>query len=122
MGLDMYAYRTKVKPETETDFEAGDNGTEIAYWRKHPNLHGWMEELYYSKGGKAESFNCVNVELTLSDLRLLKETIENNQLPETGGFFFGQTDGSEVEEDLEFVNNAIKAIEEGDTIYYTSWW
>ena len=38
MGLDMYAY-------------VGTEGQcELAYWRKHPNLHGWMEKLWESKG------------------------------------------------------------------------
>lgn len=123
MGLDMYAYKTKAKPETETDFSTKNfNEVEIAYWRKHPNLHGWMENLYYSKGGKADSFNCVNVELTFQDIKDLYEDIKTNNLPQTGGFFFGQTDGSETEDDLKFVEEALKAIEEGDTVYYTSWW
>lgn len=123
MGLDMYAYKTKAKPETETDFSTINfNEQEIHYWRKHPNLHGWMENLYYNKGGKSDSFNCVNVELNFDDLKALYEDIKTNNLPQTGGFFFGQTDGSETEDDLKFVEEALKAIEEGDTVYYTSWW
>jgi hypothetical protein len=122
MGLDMYAYRTKVKPETQTDFEAGENDTQIQYWRKHPNLHGWMEQLYYDKGGKADTFNCVNMELDMQDLKVLKEVIEYDELPQTGGFFFGNTDGTEKADDLAFVETSMKAIEEGDTVYYTSWW
>ena len=123
MGLDMYAYKTKAKPETETDFSTINfNEEEIHYWRKHPNLHGWMENLYYNKGGKSDSFNCVNVELNFDDLKALYEDIKTNNLPQTGGFFFGQTDGSETEDDLKFVEEALKAIEEGDTVYYTSWW
>ena len=26
------------------------DGNELAYWRKHNRLHGWMEELWESKG------------------------------------------------------------------------
>jgi hypothetical protein len=122
MGLDMYAYRTKAKPTTETDFKANDNDVEIAYWRKHPNLHGWMENLYYNKGGKADSFNCVNLELTFQDLKDLYEDIKTNTLPQTSGFFFGQSSHDEVEDDLKFVEAALKAIEEGDCVYYSSWW
>lgn len=40
MGLDQFAF--SVSPTGEKK--------EIAYWRKHPNLHGWMEELWYDKG------------------------------------------------------------------------
>ena len=123
MGLDMYAYKTKAKPTTETDFSTINfNEQEIHYWRKHPNLHGWMENLYYNKGGKSDSFNCVNVELNFDDLKALYEDIKTNNLPQTGGFFFGTTDGTEREDDLEFVDTALKAINEGYTIYYSSWW
>jgi len=48
-----------------------DNRDEIAYWRKHPNLQGWMEQLWREKGGKGE-FNCVDVELTREDLKQLE--------------------------------------------------
>ena len=43
----------------------GNDAIELHYWRKHPNLHGWMESLYYEKGGTADNFNCVNLQLTL---------------------------------------------------------
>lgn len=123
MGLDMYAYKTGAKLTESVDFsEQNMTSEEIYYWRKHPNLHGWMEQLYYDKGGKAGTFNCVNVELDMQDLEVLKEVIENDELPQTGGFFFGQTDGTEKEGDLEFVETAMKAIEEGYSVYYSSWW
>ena len=121
MGLDMYAYKTKVKPETETDFLGGE-GVEIHYWRKHPNLHGWMESLYYAKGGSKDSFNCVNLELTFEDLKHLYEDLKTNNLPETSGFFFGQSTHDEIENDMKFVEEALKVIEEGEYVYYSSWW
>ena len=47
MGLDMYAYTTHpailLNRGTKTSFH---------FWRKHPNLHGWMRDLYVRKGGK----------------------------------------------------------------------
>jgi hypothetical protein len=48
MGLDMYPYVTSEAPRAQVDFRA-DDATEIHYWRKHPNLHGWMEQLYRDK-------------------------------------------------------------------------
>ena len=36
MGLDQYAYVLREDGET----------LEIARWRKHPDLHGWMEKLW----------------------------------------------------------------------------
>ena len=62
MGLDMFAYTTLENPAGSVDFKVGE-ATEIHYWRKHPNLHGWMEKLYRDKGGSQESFNCVNLQL-----------------------------------------------------------
>jgi hypothetical protein len=123
MGLDMYAYRTKNQINESVDFSAGDFQTEeLHYWRKHPNLHGWMEDLYRSKGGQADSFNCVNVELDEHDLLDLKSVIISGNLPETGGFFFGRTDGTEYADDLEFVDAALESIKEGYSVFYTSWW
>jgi hypothetical protein len=128
----MYAYRTKVQLSKPVDFEVELNEAreatgespiqDLAYWRKHPNLHGWMEELYRRKGGEAEVFNCAPVELTLEDLFILEADIKYGKLPKTRGFFFGESDGSEQEEDLEFVRAARQAIEEGDRVFYDSWW
>ena len=69
MGLDMYASTTTETLETEVDFKP-EEANELHYWRKHPDLHGWMEELYYSKGGASDCFNCVTVTgRTLSAVR-----------------------------------------------------
>lgn len=123
MGLDMYAYKTKAKPATEVDFSTKNfDEVEIHYWRKHPNLHGWMESLYNEKGGKSDSFNCVPVILSGEDLDILEQDIKDGTLPNTSGFFYGNSDGSEIEDDLNFVADAKQAIAEGYTIYYTSWW
>lgn len=123
MGLDMYAFATKAKLKNEVDFtETNLKPEEIHYWRKHPNLHGWMQELYESKGGKSDSFNGDCVVLTETDLNKLESDIKDGSLPDTSGFFFGQTDGDEVDDDLKFIENAREAISEGKTVYYTSWW
>ncbi len=125
MGLDMFAYRTSIKPQAKTDFEVnGKDVSEIQYWRKHPNLHGWMESLYYRKGGKEETFNCVNVQLTSRDLTELEQTIKTGKLPRTTGFFFGesQSDEEEINEDLEFVTKARQVLKDGDYVFYSSWW
>lgn len=123
MGLDMYAFSTKAKPKTDVDFETTNfNPQEVHYWRKHPNLHGWMQELYDSKGGKSKDFNNDCVVLTETDLDELENDIKDGSLPNTSGFFFGNSDGEEVEDDLEFVRKAREAISEGKTVYYTSWW
>jgi len=94
MGLDMYAWRVKAE-DAIGDFEIARNEEnsakveELAYWRKHHDLHGWMERLYRLKGGTKESFNCVPVQLSMADLNALENDVLNNLLPETQGFFFG---------------------------------
>ena len=138
MGLDQYAY-AKTSEESEQE--------ELAYWRKHNRLHGWMEQLWEDKGRPNFSkgideqpmgdFNCVPVELNLSDIEQLEAHIENKALPQTGGFFFGSDsfdwedeDGNPPAEgdyyykeaDLEFIELARKAIQEGKKVFYDSWW
>ena len=130
MGLDMYAFRVKaedviddfnVREETDGRKEKLE---ELAYWRKHHDLHGWMERLYRSKGGDKESFNCVPVRLTKADLDLLEHDVLNNTLPETQGFFFGTNppDDESMKNDIEFITKAKIAIADGDAVYYDSWW
>ena len=117
MGLVQYA---SIRLEQSAD---DGNGTEeLAYWRKHPSLQGFMEALYFAKGGEGE-FNCVDVELTLEDIDALEIAVNGSTLPETQGFFFGD-DSSEhyKEDDLEFCANARKALADGETVVYSSWW
>ena len=92
------------------------------YWRKHPNLHGWFEQLYMEKGGQDPDFNCCWVEISLSDLDQLEEDVKSNSLPETEGFFFGESDGSEIEGDLQFIAMARESLNQGDRLFYSSWW
>jgi len=133
----MHAYRMKYTPTKEVDFSneifgKDDRGEinyenpivvakEIAYWRKHPDLHGWMENLYREKGGREQSFNGDLVVLTLADLDRLEEDILRKNLPKTSGFFFGES-GEISLKDLEFILEARKAIQEGDTVFYDSGW
>lgn len=123
MGLDQYANARRgeaiVDDEGYTYYE---DSMELAYWRKHPNLQGFMQELYYEKGGEGE-FNCVDVELTLEDLDSLEATLDNEALPETVGFFFGgNADDHYAEADREFIVQARAAIKQGYTVTYSSWW
>ncbi|MDX5370352.1 MAG: phosphoglycerate kinase [Alphaproteobacteria bacterium] len=127
MGLDMYAFSTRVSPTKPVDFsdEIGeDDAEEFFYWRKHPNLHGWMEKLYRAKNGEEGSFNCVPVALAPEDLDRLEQDIRGNSLPETEGFFFGQSykDQDEIDNDLDFIKKARDEIAAGKTVFYYSWW
>lgn len=134
----MYAWKTRIKPTKEIDFEGeiypqGENSTldydcssgevgELAYWRKHPNLHGWMADLYFKKGGSAVSFNGVPVILNETDLQNLKAAVLAEELPPTRGFFFGDSFPEINPADLEFIEAAEEAIKEGYTVFYDSSW
>lgn len=125
MGLDMYAYSVAKNGGNEQFTIAEDNErTEIAYWRKHHDLHGWMERLYRDNGGVAESFNCIAVRLTLEHLDALQADLMESALPETSGFFFGDNppDEDSLREDLVFVAKARAEIAMGREVYYDSWW
>lgn len=121
MGLDMYAFTMTTKPATEVDFQP-DGVTELHYWRKHPDLHGFMRALYFDKGGTDREFNCAPVVLTSADLDRLEAAVRQDALPRTAGFFFGQSDGSEKAGDLAFIAKAREAIAAGLTVFYDSWW
>lgn len=121
MGLDQYAYCIDNNGEKE----------ELAYWRKHPNLQGFMENLWENKGRPGDrnednmlgDFNCIPVELTHEDLDSLEKAVNSKHLPETGGFFFGSdSDDYYKEKDLEFIRKAREAIDAGLPVYYDSWW
>ena len=123
MGLDQYATARRGEAKTDDEgFKYYEDSMELAYWRKHPNLQGWMEELYREKGGN-EEFNCVDLELTLEDLDALEESLDEEALPETAGFFFGaNADEHYAEADREFIVQARAAIKQGYTVIYSSWW
>jgi hypothetical protein len=122
MGLDMYAFTTTLDTPP-TDFEhPTDDCVELFYWRKHPDLHGWMRELYFKRGGEHNNFNCSAVRLEPDHLDELEKDIRGGRLPKTAGFFFGTSRAEEKGNDLEFVRLAREAHKAGKRIYYTSWW
>ncbi len=146
MGLDMYAYvankagqqgefyESCVFDEETKDFFSPTvtKPREIAYWRKHPNLHGWMEQLWIAKGrpGFDEStadrdptFNGIELELTHKDLDELERAVTHGQLPSTRGFFFGDgADDFYRESDLAFIKNARAELFFGLKVFYNSSW
>lgn len=119
MGLDMYAYSKAKKDDAEKD---------LAYWRKHPNLHGWMEELWHARNEpglqhRDQDFNGIELELFEEDLADLEDAINNGHLPPTGGFFFGDNaDEHYKQQDLEFVAHARADLFCGLRVFYNSSW
>lgn len=127
MGLDMYAHSMpKDDSRPPVDFDVSqldqDDAPRIHYWRKHPNLHGWMAALYTEKGGTSDDFNVNTVELTPDDIDALERDILENRLPETSGFFFGATTGEERADDLEFIRKCREQFAMGRSVAYYAWW
>jgi len=137
----MYAYSAN-KAGAQTEY--WDNGNmvegefvstctkpkELAYWRKHPNLHGWMEQLWMRKGrpgldpdSQYQDFNGIELEITWEDLMDLEYDITHKSLPGTTGFFFGDdSDDYYKQQDLEFVKQAKADLICGLKVYYNSSW
>ena len=145
MGLDQYAYVAAKLGQRDEFYEGAEfvgndlvnpNMTkprELAYWRKHPNLHGWMERLWERKlaaEGKTpeesdwgSSFNGVELELNYEDLDELERAVAHGQLPSTQGFFFGNSaDEHYRNHDLEFIKNARAELFMGLKVFYNSSW
>jgi hypothetical protein len=112
--------------ETTRDFvnKTVTKPREIAYWRKHPNLHGWMEQLWQKKNPEdVSSFNGIELELTALDLDELEQVLLDGRLPHTQGFFFGNTaDNHYLDNDLAFVQSARAELFLGLRVFYNSSW
>ena len=131
MGLDMYAYVAKKEGQMRDYYESYDyekdsgpveKPREIAYWRKHPNLHGWMHKLWNEKGHSGD-FNGDELELTWEDLDRLEYVVKHRELPGTSGFFFGNdADDHYKVQDLKFINEARAEITRGWRVFYNSSW
>ena len=136
MGLDMYAYaaeragqykefwETAQAAEGTTEFVSATvtKPREIAYWRKHPNLHGWFQAEWESEGNSG-SFNGDELEITWDMLERLEYDVINGELPQTKGFFFGnQADEEYLTDDLEFIKNARAELFMGLKVFYNSSW
>ena len=136
MGLDMYAYVAS-RPGQQREFwdtaEADPNShefvsktvtrpREIAYWRKHPNLHGWFKQEWESAGNSG-TFNGDELEITWDMLERLEYDVVNGELPATTGFFFGNDACEEYyTDDLEFIKQARAEMFLGLRVFYNSSW
>ena len=121
MGLDMYAHHTAEKITKQVDFRTKED-SEFFYWRKHPNLHGWMQQLYKERGGSDPDFNCHSLLLEPRDIDALEKAVKGNALPFTEGFFFGESVPEDKEDDLQFIKAARDAHAKGLNVFYFAWW
>jgi len=117
MGLDQFAeFRTEP--------------TARFYWRKHAALQEYMERLWVDQTGRpASTLNCEDLHLYKEDIEDLRKAILSGfkDYRSDGGFLYGHEYQDESvkeyrENDLRFCDEAIKAIERGETVIYSCWW
>jgi hypothetical protein len=120
MGLDMYLkgrkffwrnYEARDNERKEDGYQVESLDIRLGYWRKHPNLHGYLVQTFM--GGKDD---CQEIELTADNLRDIIAAVKAKRLPKTEGFFFGASDGSDEErdEDLTQLTKALLWLEATD--------
>ena len=112
MGLDMYLEGRKWKhgsTEVEDGFSVKSKILDLGYWRKHPNLHGFIVQAFAD--GKDE---CQDIDLGAQDIKNIISAIERDALPNTTGFFFGTSDSGKAQRkrDIEMFTKALAWLEE----------
>lgn len=124
MGLDMNLYGyTKGVPENKRGGKYGW-GEDLAYWRKHPDLHGYIVE-NFADGVD----NCQDIPLTAAQLRQTADACNARALPHTEGSFFGQSswtydEDPRDEKSAELLRKAAEWLEADDSravSYQASW-
>ena len=119
MGLDMYlnGYDRVLSAMGKDDNE------ELGYWRKHPNLHGYIVQTF--AGGVDE---CQMIPLTRANLLDIINAVKAKRLPHTTGFFFGTSNDSNDVQTIEILMKALKWLDADPKaanrreIYYQASW
>lgn len=114
MGLDQYAYIKRKNEELDSRLLE-----EFKYFRKNRHLEDYMANIWYNRGNK-EEFNCQYLVLERKDLENLTKDSLND---DASGFFWGNhTLKEDWEEIADFKKKALKWMDKGFEIVYSSWW
>ncbi|WP_221285301.1 hypothetical protein [Haloferula luteola] len=121
----VWSFKHKERIEYRDGYRVKCRELDLGYWRKHPNLHGFIIEEF----AKGEDL-CQQVYLEAGDMRRIIAAIQEDQLPYTEGFFFGQSQNDEDEkrEAIETFTKAIAWLEdspdevEWKCVYYQASW
>lgn len=133
MGLDMYLVGRKSpcwdSKEEQDGYPVRAVELKLGYWRKHPNLHGYIVKEF----ANGED-NCQEIFLSRDDLLKIVQAIKDDNLPYTEGFFFGASPVKEDDfyleeknEDIQIFEKAIEwkdkwsPLEYRDVFYQASW-
>lgn len=118
MGLDMYLTgrksfwpsRNTAEDRQEDGFKVERLELELGYWRKHPNLHGYIVREF--AGGVDE---CQEIALDAAQLTQLLAAVKEDKLPFTQGFFFGKSQPEDKPETIAILEKAIAWLEVSDS-------
>lgn len=112
MGLDMFLFGRKslwdgrnAQVRTEDGYKIDAIHIELGYWRKHPNLHGYIVE-HFAEGVD----ECQEIALDASAIEQIITAVMTKTLPTTEGFFFGVSDDTveQVSEDCRILRGALE--------------
>lgn len=125
MGLDMNLYGRKYRyddKEMDEGFPVREVRLELAYWRKHPDLHGYIVQHF--AGGIDE---CQEIVLDEDNIRQIIKAVEDAALPHTTGFFFGNSQDANQGDTIGQLTRALEWLETEyqpgvrEVIYRASW-
>lgn len=131
MGLDMYLcgekylwkdFENPKMNKKENGFRVKSVTLDLGYWRKHPNLHGFIVQSF-AKGVD----ECQQIELSEEAILTIIDAVKTKKLPHTEGFFFGRSDGSEDKATIKVFEKALKWLRTKEknvmrSIYYRASW
>ena len=139
MGLDQHLYSMEQDIDPNTMYDNYVDGTidDVGYWRKHPDLHGYIEALWVEAGHPGadspvedggfgwSTFNGVPFELSEEDILNIIECSKKGSFGEydnTTGFFFGETCDRHHTDTIVIMTEALKLKRQGKKIVYNSSW
>lgn len=133
MGLDMNLegrktflrdYQNEENDTYEEGVRLSGQVFDLGYWRKHPNLHGYIIDTF--AGGVDE---CQDIYLTEANLGQIIQAVKDDALPVTSGFFFGESQVANDQNTIGQLENAIEWVRGSDddkrvwreVVYSASW-
>jgi hypothetical protein len=94
---------------------------DLAYWRKHPNLHGYIVEHFASGNDNSQPIG-----LSTACIKDILAAIENDCLPDIEGFSSGESAAAEKLEDIAIFTEILAWLETPDedvirSVYYQAY-
>lgn len=116
MGLDMYFYAS-----ADPSFKEESTIHTVKYFRKHSDLHGFLEDMWYRKGNTSE-FNCEMMPLTMEDLEEIEKFAAQKDHPKRTGFFWGSSQEEDWEETRDLIPRLKNLLKSGLSVAYYPLW